>query len=103
MTFAICSHATFNPLSFQQKDCFCGVIVDGLESEFVPDMVKACRVVLQAFNNRKHIYVIDIKLKLETVLEREQQRLEAEGHNGMSWSCRPVCIMSLCIDLLTGV
>lgn len=63
----------------QQQDCCRGIVVDGVESQFSTNPVVSTAVILRAFNNRKHIYFINLSLDLQIIKNRlgeiEQQRL----------------------------
>ncbi|KAK2841889.1 hypothetical protein Q5P01_012089 [Channa striata] len=45
---------------FQSSDCYCGVVIDGLDSVYTQSVTSTLQVVLKAFNNRKHIYVVHL-------------------------------------------
>lgn len=63
----------------QQEDCRRGVVMDGVESEFSANPVISTAVILRAFNNRKHIYFVNLSLNLQIIKNRlneiEQERL----------------------------
>ena len=61
----------------QQKDCSRGVIVDGIESRFTTGPLMTSALVLKAFNNRKHIYVVELAMELPALVAR-QIELEVE-------------------------
>jgi len=51
-------------------DCRKGVVVDGIESSFTSNTIP---LVLRAFNNRKHIYVINLGIELEDIKDRHYE------------------------------
>ena len=61
----------------QQKDCSRGVVVDGIESRFTTGALMTSALVLRAFNNRKHIYFVELVMELPA-LEARQIELEIE-------------------------
>ena len=67
----------------QLSDCYRGVIIDGLESSFLPNCQSAMRAVLKGFNNRKYIFVMNTKLDYDEyqmrVKKAEQEISEQEA------------------------
>lgn len=70
----------------QQSDCKRGVVVDGLVSQFAPEQAVLAKMILKAFNNRKHIFVVNIAMSVEEVqqrmeeIEQEKQRKQGASH-----------------------
>ncbi|KAM9301954.1 hydrocephalus-inducing protein homolog [Gastrophryne carolinensis] len=66
----------------QLNDCFGGVIFDGLDTLFAPNLPSALRVVLRALNNRRHIYFINLQQDYAAMkaceLAKQQQQEEEE-------------------------
>ena len=62
----------------QETDCRQGVVFDGIECPFTADPSAALKVVLKAINNRKHIYVVRIKMELTDIKKRKKE-LEEEA------------------------
>ncbi|XP_072278793.1 hydrocephalus-inducing protein-like [Pyxicephalus adspersus] len=65
----------------QLNDCSCGVVFDGLDTLFARNTPSALHIVLKALNNRKHIYLINLKqdyssMKAREKAQREQQEQE---------------------------
>lgn len=46
--------------SCQSSDCHRGVVIDGLESVYTQCTSSTLEIVLKAFNNRKHIYIVNL-------------------------------------------
>ena len=72
----------------QHKDCSQGVVVDGIDSRFTAGTLMTAALILRAFNNRKHIYFVELSMELpalearmvELELERERKaRAEADA------------------------
>ncbi|XP_077372587.1 hydrocephalus-inducing protein homolog [Festucalex cinctus] len=81
---------------FQSDDCYCGLIIHGLDSVYTPSVAYSLQVVLKALNNRKHIYVINLsdtysalkarkkaQKKVEDALQKEKEKLEEEWLQNM--------------------
>ncbi|XP_076808093.1 hydrocephalus-inducing protein homolog isoform X2 [Clavelina lepadiformis] len=60
----------------QLNDCHQGVVFDGLETLFSPNLQATALAVLKAINNRKHIYFISQKLDYNNVRERQKAKEE---------------------------
>ena len=54
----------------QNTDCRKGVVFDGLLSSFALDSLIVASLILKAFNNRKHIFFVNIDMDMEAVFER---------------------------------
>lgn len=71
----------------QLSDCYRGVIIDGLESCFLPNIQTALQTVLKGLNNRKYIHIINTKLTYKQYDKRiadarqKQAELEAKRKN----------------------
>ncbi|XP_056138426.1 hydrocephalus-inducing protein homolog [Lampris incognitus] len=62
----------------QLSDCYRGVVIDGLESVYAQSTASALQVVLKAFSNRKHIYLVNLKDSYTAWKAREQAQREAD-------------------------
>uniref|UniRef100_UPI003AADF4DB hydrocephalus-inducing protein homolog n=1 Tax=Centroberyx gerrardi TaxID=166262 RepID=UPI003AADF4DB len=62
----------------QLSDCHRGVVIDGLESVYTQSVASTLQVVLKAFNNRKHIYVVNLSDSYAALKARETAQREAE-------------------------
>lgn len=51
---------TYSSLYLQQKDCYKGVVFDGLESLFASSLESSLLCVLRAAKNCHHIYVVNL-------------------------------------------
>ncbi|KAF3689156.1 Hydrocephalus-inducing protein Hy-3 [Channa argus] len=62
------------------SDCYCGVVIDGLESVYTQSVTSTLQVVLKAFNNRKHIYVVHLadSSASQTQTDEAPQKEEAD-------------------------
>ncbi|XP_053175951.1 hydrocephalus-inducing protein homolog [Scomber japonicus] len=63
---------------FQLSDCYRGVVIDGLESVYTQSVAGTLQVVLKAFNNRKHIYVVNLSDSYNALKARERAQREAD-------------------------
>ena len=54
----------------QLSDCYRGVVIDGLESCFLPNIPTALQAVLKGFNNRKYINVINTRFTYQQYEKR---------------------------------
>lgn len=63
----------------QFKDCHRGAVIEGLDSVFTRSVASSLQVALQAVNNRKHIYVVNLTDSYTAVIAREKMQQEAEG------------------------
>ncbi|XP_041651130.1 hydrocephalus-inducing protein homolog [Cheilinus undulatus] len=45
---------------FQLRDCYRGIVIDGLNSVYTQSAASTVQVVLKALDNRKHIYVVNL-------------------------------------------
>ncbi|XP_028304635.1 hydrocephalus-inducing protein homolog isoform X2 [Gouania willdenowi] len=63
---------------FQSSDCYCGLVIDGLDSVYTQSPSATLQVVLKALKKRKHIYVVNISDSYAATKAREQARREAE-------------------------
>ncbi|XP_030621187.1 hydrocephalus-inducing protein homolog [Chanos chanos] len=71
----------------QLSDCYHGVVIDGLETVYCQSISSTLQIILKAFNNRRHIYMVnrsdnydDFKAreKAERVAEETKRRQEEE-------------------------
>nr|XP_006823299.1 PREDICTED: hydrocephalus-inducing protein homolog [Saccoglossus kowalevskii] len=60
----------------QLNDCHRGVVFDGLETMFSQSLLTATHVLLKAFNNRKHLFFITLKLEQSVLQAREKKARE---------------------------
>ncbi|MEQ2233540.1 hypothetical protein ILYODFUR_022911 [Ilyodon furcidens] len=63
---------------FQLSDCQSGIVINGLESVYSQSQPSTLQVVLKAFSNRKHIYVLNLSDTYDALKERDRQQREAE-------------------------
>ena len=68
-------------------DCRKGVVFDGLQSNFTGDQLLSAALILKVFQNRKHIFFVNLDLDLEGVkvrieeMEKERQRIIGKYNN----------------------
>ncbi|XP_033625714.1 hydrocephalus-inducing protein homolog [Asterias rubens] len=60
----------------QLNDCHRGVVFDSLETIFSPNHTATANALLKAFNNRKYIYFVTMKLEQSVFQAREKRLLE---------------------------
>lgn len=60
----------------QETDCRQGMVFDGIECPFTADPSAALKVILKAINNRKHIYVVQIKMEFTDIRNRKKELQE---------------------------
>ncbi|XP_033116735.1 hydrocephalus-inducing protein homolog isoform X2 [Anneissia japonica] len=60
----------------QLNDCHRGIVFDGLETLFSPNQPATASALLKAFNNRKYIYFITLKLEQAVLQAREKKEKE---------------------------
>ncbi|KAI4885088.1 hypothetical protein NFI96_023140 [Prochilodus magdalenae] len=60
----------------QLSDCHRGVVIDGLETLYCRSPSAVLQIVLKAFNNRRHIYVINLNDSHRAFKARERARAE---------------------------
>ncbi|MED6236295.1 hypothetical protein ATANTOWER_007134, partial [Ataeniobius toweri] len=60
------------------SDCHSGIVINGLESVYSQSQPSTLQVVLKAFSNRKHIYVLNLSDTYDALKERDRQQREAE-------------------------
>uniref|UniRef100_A0A665UQV0 Hydin adenylate kinase-like domain-containing protein n=1 Tax=Echeneis naucrates TaxID=173247 RepID=A0A665UQV0_ECHNA len=63
---------------FQLSDCRRGIVIDGLKSVYTPSAASTLQVVLKAFNNRKHIYVVNLSDSYIALKAREKQTVKEQ-------------------------
>ncbi|XP_077566662.1 hydrocephalus-inducing protein homolog isoform X1 [Stigmatopora nigra] len=81
---------------FQLEDCYCGLVIYGLDSVYTRSVAYSLEVILKALNNRKHIYAINLfdtysalrsrkraQRKAEEALLKEKEREEEEWMQNM--------------------
>ena len=64
----------------QLSDCHRGVVIDGLETAYGRSLSSTLLVVLKAFNNRQHIYLVDLHNSYPAFRARERAQRDAEGN-----------------------
>ena len=64
---------------FQLNDCHRGIVFDGLETLFSPNLVATATAVLKALNNRKYMFFVTLKLDYNVLKEREKMELIEKG------------------------
>ncbi|XP_029646623.2 hydrocephalus-inducing protein-like [Octopus sinensis] len=62
----------------QMPDCHKGVVIDSLESVFSPSFQLLEQVILKAFNNRRYIFHISLRLDFHTYQNRKKELKEQE-------------------------
>ncbi|XP_046889403.1 hydrocephalus-inducing protein homolog [Hypomesus transpacificus] len=62
----------------QLSDCHRGVVIDGLETAYGRSLSSTLLVVLKAFNNRQHIYLVDLHNSYPAFRARERAQRDAE-------------------------
>uniref|UniRef100_A0A8C4S4T7 HYDIN axonemal central pair apparatus protein n=1 Tax=Erpetoichthys calabaricus TaxID=27687 RepID=A0A8C4S4T7_ERPCA len=63
----------------QLNDCSRGVVFDSLETLYCRSLANALGVVLKAINDRKYIFMIDLKHDYASLKAREKAKKDAEG------------------------
>nr|XP_032813560.1 hydrocephalus-inducing protein homolog isoform X3 [Petromyzon marinus] len=62
----------------QLSDCHRGVVLDGLETLYAATIASAAHVVLKALNNRRFIFLVDLKQDLASLEANEQATLKKQ-------------------------
>ncbi|KTG35348.1 hypothetical protein cypCar_00023228 [Cyprinus carpio] len=62
----------------QLSDCHCGVVIDGLETLYCHSPSKTLQIILKAFDNRRHIYVMNLFNSYSVFKLREQDKFDQE-------------------------
>ncbi|XP_071959113.1 hydrocephalus-inducing protein homolog isoform X2 [Antedon mediterranea] len=60
----------------QLNDCHRGIVFDGLETLFSPNQAATANALLKAFNNRKYIFFVTLKLEQSVLQAREKREKE---------------------------
>ncbi|XP_061825847.2 hydrocephalus-inducing protein homolog [Nerophis lumbriciformis] len=63
---------------FQLADCYCGVVIYGLDSVYTKSVAYCLQVVLKALNNRKHIYLVNLYDSYNALKARKKAQRKAE-------------------------
>ncbi|XP_051916753.1 hydrocephalus-inducing protein homolog isoform X2 [Hippocampus zosterae] len=63
---------------FQFDDCYCGIIIHGLDSVYTTSVTYSLQVVLKALKNRKHIYVMNLVDTYSALKARKKAQKKAE-------------------------
>ncbi|XP_054633597.1 hydrocephalus-inducing protein homolog [Dunckerocampus dactyliophorus] len=63
---------------FQLPDCYCGIVIYGLDSVYTKSVASCLQVVLKALKNRKHIYVINLYDSYNALKARKRAQRKAE-------------------------
>lgn len=61
---------------FSQEDCFKGIVINGLDSQFTESQQKTAQLILRAFEERQFIYAITVRAEL-SYLKTLEEELEA--------------------------
>ncbi|TRY66375.1 hypothetical protein DNTS_003347 [Danionella cerebrum] len=69
----------------QLSDCHHGVVIDGLETQYCRSLCNVLQIVLKAFNNRRHIYVINLFNSYSIFKHREQHKFEQDMEERRKW------------------
>lgn len=64
----------------QQRDCHRGIVMCGLDSVYVQPVASTLQVVLKAFNNRKHIYAVNLSCSYAVLKARDKLKRVAMGN-----------------------
>lgn len=62
----------------QLNDCHRGVVFDGLDTLFSPNMSTTALAILKALNNRRYIYFVTLKLDYQALKDKERSEKEEE-------------------------
>ena len=65
--------------SLQLSDCQRGIVFDGLETLFSPNMAATCTSILRALNNRKYIFFVTLTLDQARLRAVNEKRREEQG------------------------
>lgn len=66
-------------LCLQQRDCYRGVIICGLDSVYIHPVATTLQVILKAINNRKHIYAVNLSCSYAVLKARDKLKRVAMG------------------------
>ncbi|XP_073785286.1 hydrocephalus-inducing protein homolog isoform X1 [Danio rerio] len=69
----------------QLSDCYRGVVIDGLETQYCCSLNNTLQIVLKAFNNRRHIYVLNLFNSYSVFKLREKHKLDQEQEARIQW------------------
>lgn len=64
----------------QQRDCHRAIIISGLDSVYIHPVATTLQVVLKAFNNRKHIYAVNLSCSYAVLKARDKLKKVAMGN-----------------------
>lgn len=64
----------------QQRDCYRGIIICGLDSVYIHPVATTLQVVLKAINNRKHIYAVNLSCSYAVLKARDKLKRVAMGN-----------------------
>ena len=64
---------------FQAVDCYEGMIIDSLDTLFLPTPLHAALCILKALNNRKFLFSVTLKLDIGSLKDREKKAKEEQG------------------------
>ena len=73
---------------FMLTDCQRGLVFDSVDTLFAQNQVTACRSLLKALNNRKHMYMVSLKQDFFVLKEREKEDEESKGKQTLLFSKR---------------
>ncbi|XP_057693166.1 hydrocephalus-inducing protein homolog isoform X2 [Corythoichthys intestinalis] len=63
---------------FQLDDCYCGIVIYGLECVYTKSVAHSLEVILKALSNRKHIYAINLYDTYYALRSRRRAQRKAE-------------------------
>nr|AAI55117.1 Si:ch211-245p7.3 protein [Danio rerio] len=72
----------------QLSDCYRGVVIDGLETQYCCSLNNTLQIVLKAFNNRRHIYVLNLFNSYSVFKLREKHKLDQEQEARIQWELK---------------
>lgn len=97
---------TYSSLYLQQKDCYKGVVFDGLESLFASSLESSLLCVLGAVKNCHHIYVVNLhqdyaSWKAKDKAERKRKKAEREKKGEISSLKSSLSTLSQALNLIS--
>ena len=60
-------------------DCQRGIVFDSLDTLFAQNAHSAVHAVLRALNNRRHIYMVTLRMQYQQLKDKQQLLQEAKG------------------------
>ncbi|XP_073461747.1 hydrocephalus-inducing protein homolog [Aquarana catesbeiana] len=77
----------------QLNDCSRGVVFDGLDTLYARNTPTVLHIILKALNNRKHIYLINLKQEYSSMKARERAQREEEEQEELRAQAEQKAIM----------